>query len=383
MYSRVSVAELIDSDVPLRPDEAVCIVRDVCRQYAAGALRGIPNPTVIRLTRDGAIVVEGPVCRDQAAVPAAAALLNDLLPGFHSANGFRVPGGLRLVLARASGTLDLPPFAGPGEFSAALERFAASDPRETVRGLFHAWAARQDVCADPQSMALTISDIRRARRATGLTLDDLAGVSGIAASRLRELEWGYMRNWQADGAGRDDLGRYARAAGLDEDLVVSVAWPLIEDETAHARTLLLPLDDDERPPSSGVSEALVPAGPQTLTFVRPLQPQPRPVVRRRLALALAAAVPITVASLSMAWEAPRPSPPPSAARTAPAAPAVTRDVPASAPATAGVRHASYTRTPSAERPAAARPRVRKPASQKPRPARRSFFQKEILRIVIR
>ena len=63
MPGRVSLAELIDSDIPVRPDEAVAILREVCRQYAAGALRGIPNPTVIRLTPEGTVLVEGPVSR--------------------------------------------------------------------------------------------------------------------------------------------------------------------------------------------------------------------------------------------------------------------------------------------------------------------------------
>ena len=202
MQHRVSLAELIDSDIPLRPDEAVAIVCDVCRQYAAGALRGIPNPAVIRLTVDGAVVVEGPVSRDQAPVPAAAGLLSELLPGFHSANGFKVPGGLRLVLARAIGALDVPPFANTGEFCAALERFAAPDPAESVRGLFQSWSARQDVPANGPSKELTISDVRRARRATGLSLEDVSRGCGIDAGRLRELEWGYVRNWRADEGGR-------------------------------------------------------------------------------------------------------------------------------------------------------------------------------------
>src|SRR5215471_2956971 len=123
MTGRVSLAELIDNDVPLRPDEAVAILREVCRQYSAGDLHGIPNPTVIRLTPDGGVAVEGPVSRDQDAVVAAAALLCDLLPGFDTPAGFKVPGGLRLVLARAMRTLDLPPFADVNEFCSALVRF--------------------------------------------------------------------------------------------------------------------------------------------------------------------------------------------------------------------------------------------------------------------
>src|SRR5215831_8214755 len=145
MSSRVSLAELIDSDVPVRPDEAVAILREVCRQYSSGGLRGIPNATVIRLTPDGQVVIEGPVSRDQAVVPAAAALLSELLPGFDTPTGFKVPGGLRLVLARATRTLDLPPFTGVDDLSAALARFAAPDLGDTARALFRSWSARRAV----------------------------------------------------------------------------------------------------------------------------------------------------------------------------------------------------------------------------------------------
>src|SRR5437763_6148238 len=109
MPSRVSLAELIDNNVPLRPDEAVAVLREVCRQYSSGHLHGIPNATVIRLTPDGGVAVEGPVSRDQDPIRAAATLLTDLLPGFETPTGFKVPGGLRLVIARAMRTIDLPP----------------------------------------------------------------------------------------------------------------------------------------------------------------------------------------------------------------------------------------------------------------------------------
>jgi hypothetical protein len=75
--SRVSIAELIDGDILLRPQDAVAIVADICRQYASGSVHGIPNPTVIRLTPDGAVVVEGPhpLLRHRWAVALAAAIL--------------------------------------------------------------------------------------------------------------------------------------------------------------------------------------------------------------------------------------------------------------------------------------------------------------------
>src|SRR6185437_2656513 len=83
---------------------------------------------------------------------------------------------------------------------------------------------------EPHSVArLTISDVRRARRATGLSLDEVSERSRIPDWMLRELEWGYLRNWPGGLYGRSQLVRYARAAGLDEQLVVEIAWPLVDD----------------------------------------------------------------------------------------------------------------------------------------------------------
>ena len=54
-------------------------------------------------------------------------------------------------------------------------------------------------------------------------------------SLLRELEWGYFFNWPADNYGRTQLVRYARAAGLDVDVVVRAVWPVLE-EAVRTRT---------------------------------------------------------------------------------------------------------------------------------------------------
>lgn len=393
MQRRISLAELIDADVPLRPDEAVAIMRDVCRQYAAGVLRGIPNATVIRLTPDGQIVVEGPVSRDQSPVPAAAALLGELLPGYDTATGFKVPGGLRLVLARATRSIDLPPFAGVGEFCAALERFAAPDLGAIVRGLFHAWESRQAVLAGPHHASeLTISDIRRARRATGLSLEDVAQAAAVPASKLRELEWGYVRSWRADDEGRDQLRRYARAAGLDEDLVVSIAWPLMTEGVVEPMA---------EPPQSEPTWALVPAEPRGVVPLRQSQPatkRSRFVVRPWI-LAVASTILLVLGLAAARFERPvarrpveeprtaqllsEPTQPPAArpvAATVAAAPLLDDDPAAATPArsVAGdARRASFVRPAAAPRSRAQKGTLR------PAPRRHSFFKRELFRIVIR
>ena len=55
---------------------------------------------------------------------------------------FVQPGGLRIAIARALGTLDLPPFASLEEFRAAIARFAATDLPTVARDLFLAGRAR-------------------------------------------------------------------------------------------------------------------------------------------------------------------------------------------------------------------------------------------------
>src|SRR3954453_10117824 len=179
MPTRVSLSELTASGVRLRAGEAVAIVSEICRQRDRGALRGIPSAHIVRLTEHGTVVVEGPVNTDRPAVNAAAALLDELLETFDAPTEYRAPGALRLVVARALGTLDLPPYGSLEEFCGAISRFAAPNLEQLVQNLFAAAAAHiEREHAQPMAHSapvpielprdtLTISDVRRARRATG------------------------------------------------------------------------------------------------------------------------------------------------------------------------------------------------------------------------
>ena len=148
----------------------------------------------------------------------------------------RVPGALRLVIARALGTLDLPQYPSLEAFGSDLLRFTAPDPEACVRELVSSRLATSDERRGGRAQrtgtshqTLTISDIRRARRATGLTLADISGRTGIPAPLLCELEWGYLDHWPAPVVSRRLMLRYARTAGLDEQLVLDVAWPLLQE----------------------------------------------------------------------------------------------------------------------------------------------------------
>jgi hypothetical protein len=256
MTTRVSLAELTAANIKLRPAEAVAIVSTICAQRLDGALPGIPTPGVVRLSRGGEVLIEGPVATTQDDVARAAHLLDALLPGFDALPEYRASGALRLVIARALRTLDLPPYGSLVEFRTALQRFAAQPPRESVAELFRAWERARAAHAfrEAPDTGLTISDVRRARRATGLSIDHVAAVAELPRVRVRDLEWGDLRSWPADADGRAQIIRYARAAGLDETLVLSIAWPMVI-ETVAQRV--------QEPPCT----ALVPVGSQALTTV--------------------------------------------------------------------------------------------------------------------
>ena len=347
MSDRVSLAELSSAGLTVRPAEAAAIVLEICRQHGRGELRGIPSAHVVRLTADGRVVAEGPISPDQPLVARAAQLLSDLLPRFDAPAPCRVPAGLRLVVARALGTIDLPPFVSLEEFAAALDRFAARDLGAAARSIFRTWECSRE----PPSV--TISDVRRARRATGLSLEDISSASGISVALLRDLEWGDLRHWRNDEDGRDRVVRYARASGLDEQLVLSVVEPLIAEAAAA-------------PPDEGVSAsvALVPSGPQTMV------PAIAPPVRRRTplsawSLAVASAVLLAIALTSALW---RPEPPVVSVQPPAAPPAIDR------------------RTAPAAPVQAVRPSVRPVKNAGPRraPAKKTpFLKRELFRIVIR
>jgi hypothetical protein len=263
-----SPVSLSDLSVPLRPVEAVTIVRELALRVVRGELPGVPSVHVVRLCPSGAIAVEGPVAADGHDVARAAHLLETLLPSFQL--GGRVPGALRLIIARALGTLDLPPYASLQEFADTLSRFAAVDSDHCIRVLLTNRAERlalppqlrADALQPPAATiatederAITISDIRRARRATGLTLADISERIRIPADLLCELEWGYLGNWPASPAVRRDIVSYARAAGLDERLVVRTVWPMFEQSlqargsALGSRALAVPrvvVDDEDQ-----------------------------------------------------------------------------------------------------------------------------------------
>src|SRR5918999_431501 len=137
----VSLADLAAAGVRLRPFEAVTIVRELVQQVVRDERPGIPSAHVIRLSPSGAVFIEGPVAAGGRSVARAAQLLDTLLPGFDAPPEFRAPGALRLVIARALGTVDLPPYETLDAFTDAIARFGATESAPTVRQLVASWSA--------------------------------------------------------------------------------------------------------------------------------------------------------------------------------------------------------------------------------------------------
>lgn len=315
-----SLADLKTACIWLRPTDAATIARELALQAAGGTLPGIPSSHVIRFHENGDILVEGPVASGRE-IERAARLLESLLPGFDAPPALRVPGALRLVVARGLGTLDLPPFETLDAFAEALDRFAEDDSRSVVRELVSAWRlATDDAPVEgprPGEETLTISDIRRARRATHLSLSDIAERSRIPVDRLRELEWGYFANWPSGLYGRAQLVRYARAAGLDERIVTQVAVPLL------AQWNRSPVVAEAEPEPVEADELIEPvAEPMSLVPIEPRALVPRyerTSSRTRYALAAAAALLLAIGLLPAVWlshDSMTPPPAPERSRTA-------------------------------------------------------------------
>ena len=325
----VSLADLAAAGVRLRPVEVATIVRELALQVARDQVPGVPSAHVIRLSPSGSVFIEGPVAAGGQSVARAAQLLETLLPGFDAPPELRAPGALRLVVARALGTVDLPPFSTLDEFADALTRFAAPDSATVVRQLVSSWgesvAAQQPGHEDGagplaanadksrtegvlESFAsavpavppadLTISDVRRARRATGLTLAQISERSRIPVSLLRELEWGYLRHWPSGQYGRTQLVRYARAAGLDEQVVVNTVWPML-DEQPRADEIVV------EPVTQAADAIPEPSEHSNVTWLTPVRPvstaRPSPTRRTRILAALAIPALLALAVAPAVW----------------------------------------------------------------------------------
>src|SRR4051812_9017298 len=141
--SRVSLADLVGGSVPFRPEDAGAIVRRLCLRPAALSLTPIESSTPLRpedvlLDSSGTVHL---VADRWPTVRELGTLLEDLLAELRRRGAGRIPPALLLTAARATGKIDLAPFASSAALARALERFDPPDPEAALRAIFEAGAA--------------------------------------------------------------------------------------------------------------------------------------------------------------------------------------------------------------------------------------------------
>jgi hypothetical protein len=138
----IALSHLLGCGVRLETHEAVALARELLAHPC-----GIPTPDNIQLGSDGSAS-----CTSTAgttSVASVAQLLLTLLP----AGTPNVPAPLRYAIARGLEAVEAPPFASPGEFSSALERFEKGASRDVLRGLLQRGARPSAPVAGPIAVA--------------------------------------------------------------------------------------------------------------------------------------------------------------------------------------------------------------------------------------
>lgn len=161
---RAAIDELRHRGVELDAAEAIAVVLAV--GDALGWRTGPPPLAGLMLRSDGLVDVDGVTDDESATAEAYARLLDQLLPEPGSGRG-GVPGGVRLLIARATNQTDLPPVVVPQQFATLLRRFAPPSVPESIVAVMLRWA---EAAADAGGPPLRRDDDRRG---TGPTTSQL------------------------------------------------------------------------------------------------------------------------------------------------------------------------------------------------------------------
>jgi hypothetical protein len=163
----LTLADVLLSDVPLQSEEAVAITLAVAERLAWSEPPRLFESVSIRA--DGAVKVPVPA-ESAPALPARYAdFLHALLRPDNHAAQTRVPGPLLLVMARARGEIDLPPFASNDDFRRALLRFLPEAPERVLAALVRARNAPPSLSSPLAAANGHIVE----RRVTGPRVDEL------------------------------------------------------------------------------------------------------------------------------------------------------------------------------------------------------------------
>lgn len=192
--SRVSLADLLGAAVNLRPEDASAIVRRLCLRPAELSLAPIDSSTPLR-PQDVLLDSSGHVhlAADRwPTVRELGALLEDLLAELRRRGAGRIPPALLLTAARATGKIDVAPFASGAALARALERFDPPDPEAALRAIFEAGVA---ILQTKQSPAADVAI--RSNHSTGDAANILWWPHGPAStfSEAAETHSGSARKW--------------------------------------------------------------------------------------------------------------------------------------------------------------------------------------------
>ena len=142
MPPELSYADIVQRDLPLSPSEAASLVL-----AASDALEALGEPNcelpeleLIRVSRSGEVSLGavGREAEERERVQRAAALLRRLLRlDRDGPRGTRVPGGLLLLIARATGAIDATP-PSPAEWTCGLNQLGSAHPATLAR-LYDRW----------------------------------------------------------------------------------------------------------------------------------------------------------------------------------------------------------------------------------------------------
>jgi Tol biopolymer transport system component len=147
----------------LTPEEAVALTLAVAERLGWSEPPSRPEHLVIR--GDGTVHLPRAVDAAPATPEQYADLLKKLLAFGRDEAGLRVPGPLLLLIARARGEIDLPPFASADEFRHALVRFLSRPATHVISAAMARWR--------PAQVAPTPAAPRPERRTAGPRVDEL------------------------------------------------------------------------------------------------------------------------------------------------------------------------------------------------------------------
>jgi hypothetical protein len=184
-YQALTLADLSASGTALTPEEAVALTLSIAERL--GWSEPPLDPALIVVRHDGTVHLPRPANAAPALPRQYADLLQRLL-SFGRADGHgRVPGALLLLVARARGEIDLPPFASADEFRQALLRLLPRPCAQVIAAGMSRWR--------PTPVEPTPPARAPERRVTGPRVDELrrmlrdADLERIAlADRIRQQE---------------------------------------------------------------------------------------------------------------------------------------------------------------------------------------------------